>query len=603
MNGVILALLAPALLAAAPVPLVVGAVRDQTGVPVAGARVRAISHPADATTTQPDGTFALSAGGVTAVEITCRFCRPQRFSVGADGTVVAVVHRYVALLSNVPSADDLASLPYAHVESALALTPFTLFENSSAPLPGPELADRGAARDGLVVDGGIPNYDVAASISPFYTVPQRYVSSADLAGVADGWRYGDRANGGTAAITPFDGATAAAQAFGGNDGSARYLVSDGPDAVAAGLSLDGAESRRRADAQWQVPLKDALFSFGAQAASSDIAPVSGATVNLGYEGARIAFERARDLGVRVDAFVNRGEYGGNSYPASLYSAWSDAGSDVTISGLGAVRPFATVSFRNESGIYDDAAVAPRLAATSTQTRGLFGADASGARLAASGGLAIESAAYSGGTLGVSHPGVAQFAAPSAQMSWRASDRFRLDASDGGGYRLPTILERYALPVSGSGIDLDRDATREATLTYDDGARVRASLTGLNRRTVGFDDERIATLGASLAWQATPALSLRSWWMRANVDEHAERVIVRYGAMPQTTNTGAAWLTYQAESGVRVDAIVRTDYIDYLYDTHVDASISGPLRRHVRWYAGTERYQRVRYLNAGIRFER
>src|SRR6185312_5547108 len=61
--------------AVAQVPLVVGSVRDQRGVPIAGARVTAATPAGQrSTTTQADGTFALPAGGATAVTVTCRFC-------------------------------------------------------------------------------------------------------------------------------------------------------------------------------------------------------------------------------------------------------------------------------------------------------------------------------------------------------------------------------------------------------------------------------------------------------------------------------------------------------------------------------------------------
>ena len=57
--------------------------------------------------------------------------------------VVAIVRRYQALSADAPSPHDLENLPYAHVESAIALRPFTLLAQSSAPYPGSSLSDRG----------------------------------------------------------------------------------------------------------------------------------------------------------------------------------------------------------------------------------------------------------------------------------------------------------------------------------------------------------------------------------------------------------------------------------------------------------------------------
>src|SRR5581483_1139497 len=69
-----LVLSAPAI---AQVPLVVGSVRDQRGVPIGDARVTAKTAAGlRSTVTQADGTFALALGGVTAVSVTCRFCAP-----------------------------------------------------------------------------------------------------------------------------------------------------------------------------------------------------------------------------------------------------------------------------------------------------------------------------------------------------------------------------------------------------------------------------------------------------------------------------------------------------------------------------------------------
>jgi hypothetical protein len=126
-------------------PLVVGSVRDQHGSAIAGATVtgQTLAGPVAAVATEADGTFALHAAGVISVTIACRYCRAVRVAVKSDEPVVAIVLRYDALVDASPSRDDLENLPYAHVESSLALHPFTLLAQTSAPYPGSSVSDRG----------------------------------------------------------------------------------------------------------------------------------------------------------------------------------------------------------------------------------------------------------------------------------------------------------------------------------------------------------------------------------------------------------------------------------------------------------------------------
>ncbi|MBV8333385.1 MAG: carboxypeptidase regulatory-like domain-containing protein, partial [Candidatus Eremiobacteraeota bacterium] len=111
----------------AQVALVVGSVRDQRGLPIAGAAVTAlpagIAQPA---VTSADGTFAVEGEGVASVTIRCRYCATRTFAVVRGQPVVAIVSRFSALLDPAPSPEDLAALPYGRVESSIALRPFEL---------------------------------------------------------------------------------------------------------------------------------------------------------------------------------------------------------------------------------------------------------------------------------------------------------------------------------------------------------------------------------------------------------------------------------------------------------------------------------------------
>ncbi len=156
--------------ARAQAPLVVGSVRDQHGAAIVGAVVTGETLPGARTTTTTDasGTFALHANGIVSVLITCRYCRSARVAVKRDEPVVLVMLRYDALANDSPSPSDLENLPYAHVESSIALHPFTLLSQSSEPYPGALLSDRGLSPTGsLLIDDGAPNYDIVNGQSPY----------------------------------------------------------------------------------------------------------------------------------------------------------------------------------------------------------------------------------------------------------------------------------------------------------------------------------------------------------------------------------------------------------------------------------------------------
>ena len=142
------------MLVAAPawgqVPLIAGSVRDQRGAPIEGALVSGRTsdgQPVQAAT-DAAGTFVMHGQAVGQLLVTCRYCEPARLVPRPAEPVVAIVRRYQALLADAPSAADLENLPYSHVESAIALRPFTLLAQSSTPYPGSSLSDRGLSPSG-----------------------------------------------------------------------------------------------------------------------------------------------------------------------------------------------------------------------------------------------------------------------------------------------------------------------------------------------------------------------------------------------------------------------------------------------------------------------
>ncbi len=209
--------------AGAQVTLVVGSVRDQHGAAIEGASVIAVDPRgvSSVVKTDPSGTFALPAGGAVRVTVACRYCESRTFSVVADQPVVAIVRRFDALFDDSPSPRDLANLPYAHVESAMALRPFTLLRQTTGVLPGSQLSDRGLApANALLVDAGVPNYDVVLGTTPYDTIPAAYEQTGLVATPADAFLYGDQAGSGIVSLEPFGGDNVDAALTGGDQISA-----------------------------------------------------------------------------------------------------------------------------------------------------------------------------------------------------------------------------------------------------------------------------------------------------------------------------------------------------------------------------------------------
>lgn len=584
---------------AAPTALITGSVRDQNGAPIEGAAV-SVPGRAGQTRTDADGTFALDEAG-DRVQIRCRYCRPALVRVGADGTVVAIVRRYAALTQNGPSRDDIAALPYAHIESAIALTPFVQLEDSRAAIPGPELSDRGSQRGGgLILDAGIPNYDVVANVSPFLTIPQHYIQNATAAPASDAYRYGDLADGGTFGLDATS-ESRDALASGGAGGAIRFGLANAISSISAGLSRDQVERRERADGSLLVPLLDGTVGVDATASDGRTTPYDGEDeIYASYAAVHASYERTRTSTLRVDAYGDRGTYEAD-LGLPVRAAWSDTGGSVSIRSNATVAPFATLGVRASTGFYDAERFGiARFGATLGQTQMMGGVHASGSWYDVLAAYGLYDASYTGGVYGLEFPQGAQMTAPLVRVRVSPNDRWSLTASTSGGFMLPTLLARYGIDVPYRVVYVDRDATQEATIEYSDGARVRIAATGLQRYVRGMDNGRVGSMGASVTWQVAPEVSVRASYLRSS-PRFTSREGFRYGERPLPATTGSVWLTYDLTSALRFDAIWRQDLIDYLPDAHLDASISAPFARDLRWFVGSERRLGVRYTDVGLRF--
>jgi len=599
------------MLAAVPargqVALVVGSVRDERGTAIAGATVagRTAAGIWVTATTDVAGTFAMRGAGITAVGVACRFCRPASIPVVDGEPVIAIVRRYDALLADTPSNADLENLPYAHVESSLALRPFTLLAQSTAPYPGSTISDRGLSSNGsLLVDAGVPNYDVVSGESPYTLVPAFYEQSAALRGAQNAYQYGDQAAGGIAQLDPFASGSSAEAGVIGSDAIVRAQVGSDSSAISVGSYSNDEESRQRTDAFASVPLGAGQtfdISGGTEQGREYQTPWSQFAGSFSFAQASYADPQA--LNLNVTALTDRGTYAltNGYYPIS--DGWSDSGITVGVRSNGAIFGFADASYRSSTGYYDAQTSpygAPRIGASLDQTRFDAGIALNERDLAATAGVGAFWFDYAGGAYGTSAPAQTALAVPSVQAQLFPSGKWSLDLNGSGSFSLPTLMEQYlfsdgeAIPVA-----IVRNSLESGALTYTDDARLRLAFEDATEYSGGAWPGRISSVGFSGTWQISPAISLRAWTMHVSDTVPIYGTVLPYDGLAPTV--GELWLTYDNGSAIRADAIYRRDLLNGLPFYHVDGAVSGPIADRVRWYAGAEDRMHRTFVDFGVRF--
>ena len=591
----------PTLLAAAgPAPLITGAVRDQLGEPVAGALVSAGSVR---TTTDSDGTFALQAQ-TAQVTISCAYCEGVEAPVGADDTVAVVIRRYRVLAESAPSSADLQALPYAHAESAISLAPFVVLNESARTLPGPRVSYYGASRfGGVLVDDGIPSYDIAAGVTAFRTLPAYGVLGVTLRDESDAFRYGDMAGGGTffTRTEPLDGA--AATAAGGKTNALQFAQHSGSSSYAFSFSGDGTETRQRAGASAQASSGDDTFDAQILAARDDIATEYNGSALSSLSAVRLHFQRTRAAQTYADLLADRAGYDAlTSSALPVEGEWSDVALQAGVSSGAYLSPFGDAGLRLSTGFYDaSAAGAPRVAGTILQMHISAGVQSQSGPFTWRAGVGAFDVAYDGGKYGAVQPMFAQMLLPSLSISYDAAPHWNVSAETSGSFRLPALTEAYAYGTPELNLPFDRYASQSAVLTYSDLRRVRVSVTAMHRNVSNLDDGSVNAAGASIVWEISPQIALRAWTLHVDDRSVPYAPVFRFGAAPQPATPASLWLTYGNANALRVDAIWRRDLLDYRPLAHFDASVSAPLAGQIRWFAGEERRAGTTYVTAGLRY--
>lgn len=593
----------PILVAAAPAALTTGAIRDQFGNPIAGAAISALGVK---TTTDANGTFALEVNGAQNVTITCRFCKRTQVPVPSNGPIVAIVQRYIALSSFTPADRDIVSLPYAQAASIVSLRPFTLLNNSSAVLPGPRVSTYGAsAFGGLLIDGGIPQYDIAGGTSAWRVFPAFDVRNVDVRDQRDAFRYGDIAGGGTLPVETQTSESGSGVLLGGNENAFNISQTIGSGAYNIASSADEDEQSQRFDASAHVPVGDGeTFTIGGMLAHDRLFPQTGGGINNGAGGLRAHFESDRANRVFADAIVDRAGYDTtNAYGALVSGLWTDVTTQAGFVTNTPVQLFAALSGRWSTGYYNASAIGtPRVSGAVTQAQALIGAQQSTEKYSFEGGVGVFSVSYTGGTRGVSNPLSSTILTPSFSGTYNLDDRWNVHVSASTAFRLPSLLEAYGSGAFEYALPYARYGSLLESVGYTDGQRVRASLFAMNETVSNLDEGVVSSTGAEVSWQIAPAISLRAWEMHVNDTSRSDYPLVRFARTPMPATVGSAWLTYDLPGGLRIDAIYRRDVIDYVADPHFDASVSAPVTTSLRWFTSTERRHGERYVSAGLRWD-
>ena len=537
----------------------VGSVRDQHGAAVARAAVTAFARSGvrlGSATTDAAGTFALAAEGAARLAIACRYCMPVELSVQDGQPAVAIVRRFDALFDDSPSPADLANLPYAHVESAMALRPYTLLRQTTAALPGSQLSDRGLSpSDALLFDAGVPNYDFADGTSPYETIPQAYQQTGAIAPPEDAFAYGDRAGSGIVALDPFDDGNAGA-ALTGSDQTLRLQAGSDFARVVAATYSNASESWQRSDAELRLPLSTAQtleFSGGTSQGRQYGDPLS--ALNSSFSFARASFDDAQpNADLYASYVVDRGGYGAALGGTALSDVWSDSSFSAGARSRGPVALFADASDRLSTGIYDDSFYSQaRIAGTLTQTRFDAGIDATSSDVDASAGVGLFGAGFTGGSYGTSVPASARLATPSVLVKLFPDSKWSANLGASGSFTLPNLWQQYAPNDGDDGLVYDRNALYDATLTYTDQARLRVSVEGALQHVAGSTNGTVTSTGVSVAWQIAPAISLRAWTMHVDDTTVATPPYSPFYPSGTPATVNAFWLTYDNGGALRVDA--------------------------------------------------
>lgn len=577
---------------AVPRPLIVGIVRDQNGDPIGGARVESGSAR---TETAADGTFALEGDAGQSVRISCAYCRGTSLVAGSD-PIVVIVRRYEAVAHDGPTEHDLSRLPTAHAETLISLRPFEIVNDSARVLPGTRVAERGDAYHGAPVSlDEVPQYDIAADLSPLLSAPAYGVRDLFFAPRGDAYRYGDQSGAGYIDVRSDD--VSGARGIAGGDLAFAFSTEDGAFKYSGSTFSNDLERRRYAHAGTALALPRGSIDASFVAVSNTLAPAFGDYAQTSNIGAHLQYnDSAKPWYVTFSGA--RGSYSAVYSPALVDSDWTDldirAGAQRTTE---TTRSFIEAATRFSAGMYNSR----RSISGTITTQDLAGGFAwNGSRFDGevdAGVYAVRSSAFFSSDL---YP-AAQFIVPSVALRYHPNRAWRATIRTDSTYALASLLER--LSIATDAVPVVREGGEQLDVTYGDDSRFTATATALRVRRTGVQRGELSGLGVSSAWQIAPQVSLRAWIYRVVPGIAFDARGFTFDSRIRTATAASAWLTYETPSDRRLDVFFRRSLQNWIPYEHVDATFSSPVSRSLRWFVSSEDRHHARYVDFGLQFDR
>jgi hypothetical protein len=157
-------------------------------------------------------------------------------------------------------------------------------------------------------------------------------------------------------------------------------------------------------------------------------------------------------------------------------------------------------------------------------------------------------------------------------------------------RIPSLVNAAATSTDTEAVGIDRGTLLESALGYDAGRRITAEGIVYRELRDGFDQSRLDGIGASLAWQIAPLVSLRAWTLRDDPSAPAPA-----DPNPVPASRQVLWATYGAEApGLRFDLIGHRDLTANGAALGLDGDVLVPLVRTYALDVGTVQHARRTY---------
>ncbi|MBV9102857.1 MAG: TonB-dependent receptor [Candidatus Eremiobacteraeota bacterium] len=585
-------------------PLLVGVVRDDQGSPVAGASVRALDtsgKPDGSDTTEVSGTFAVSvARPALQVIVSCRYCETKRLKVGADASqpLVVIVTRYPALVSESLSQADLQAVPYRRPSDAAGLLPY-IIPVQAVGAYGASASDRNLNLGySLVLDHGVPAYDLSGQANAFATTPDRSVQRLAVEPANFAYRYGTAAGGGTFLLDSI-GTAPSAFAFdtGVNGTVAGYTTLNGftPNVAESQDTVDGAVRRRagldyRADLLGGVLRVDTASYAQEPILDSWTTAVNDSLVHVAYATASRRYVTFADLGASVTGLQDSPVYGDASARSSVFAGTLRVEHPATIA---TAFGFAMERYSGQYSVPPNSQLNAWLSTNDAYVE----ANARASHFTINAALGVSQAGLVTTQEYERRDGALTALFPSLSLHDALGKGWSLRASVSDSFRAATLTELVTMPAGGR-TGFERGTLFDAGLDYDDSQRLRLGTMVFREDLSGFANRGTNGLGFSLTWQITPLLSLRAWTLHNAVEQGNTPPYLPYS--PLTLSRSVVWLTYGEPAGLRFDAIVHRDLFDNSPETDIDGDFVVPIAHRIGLTLGTQRIGGKRSVYAGLR---